>query len=134
MQQFLEPVSPWALNASQLDALRQKVVEADTSAAQEADPIMRIRAEQHAKALRRELGAAETTARLETQRQAMAQAQQRLATPQAANAASEPQFLEPVAYYATEEPKGRAVTTAQNARRGALVVNAASGVMGSGVR
>lgn len=113
-------MSPWALNATDLDRLRQRVAEAEgelqTPKHQALPWPERTRNEQEAKSLRRELQVAEFEAKLEARRQAQ---RRQLAPggPVAANAASAPQFMEPVPYYAT------------SARR-VFVVNVASGVMG----
>lgn len=87
-QEFAETVSPWALNASQLDRLRQHLADAES----EGD-------EQDAKALRRELARAENERLLDHQRAEMA-AQRALPRPVAAQAqGAEEFFADPVPYW-----------------------------------
>ena len=63
-QQYAAPVSPWALNASQLDSLRAQVEEAEVTVAKTKDWTERTRLDQNAKALRRELQSAELEVKL----------------------------------------------------------------------
>jgi len=105
------PAAYDVLNASELGALRATVTEADTAAARETDPIQRMRAEQHAKALRHQLEAAELAARLDTERRARA-VQHLCSAPAAVNAASQVQFMEPVPYFA-EHPQQAAPGASQ---------------------
>ncbi len=58
-QQYMEPVNPWALNASELDRLRERVRAAEKEAEKETDWTSKTRAEQHAESLARELRSAE---------------------------------------------------------------------------
>lgn len=111
-QMYAQSVSPWARNASELDRLRGQSAEADAAAEKEADPIKRMRAEQHAKALRRELQAAEFEARLDSQRRASAQ--QRAPMSAVRQSGTEPQFMEPVPYFA-DQPIRRAAQGVSNA-------------------
>ena len=58
-EQYMEPVHPWTLNASELDRLRGRLRVAEAEAAKETDWVQRTRAEQNAKTLARELRSAE---------------------------------------------------------------------------
>jgi hypothetical protein len=100
--EFMATVSPWARNVAQLGALRMQVVKAEdaVAAAQDNWP-ERTRAEQHLKALRRELQAAELETRLAVRRQTQQQYQPAGTRP-AANAGQ--QYAEPVAYFTAERP------------------------------
>ena len=108
-QEYVEPVSPWALNKTELDRLRGRVREAEEVAAKETTWVERTRAEQHAKSLQRELASAEFEARLEHRRQAQ---QQRVTPPLVRSdcggallaATNREQFAEPVSYW-REQPQ-----------------------------
>lgn len=107
MDQFFMPLSKpyWA----DLPALRAEVTKADEAAATETDPIRRINAEQHAKALRRQLEDAERQALLDTSRRAPVQPPR-----PSVNATGEPQYMEPVPYYAqNEQPRPAAPKAGQ---------------------
>jgi len=71
---FAEPISPWAVNDSELERLRRELREAEREAVQATDWPTRTRAEGRATALRRELAMAETERRLERQREQMGHA------------------------------------------------------------
>ena len=155
-QMYAEPVSPWALNAAQLDALRRQIVEAEAVVASAGDWSSRVRAEQNLKALRRQLGAAEFEGRLDAQRRA--RAQQRAVPPpppmyspeqmRARIAARgghiavvnaeppEPEFMEPVPYWTgvanATPPKWPPKWPTEFAGRAALVQDAVAELRRSG--
>lgn len=116
-QMYAEPVSPWALNASQLDRLRARVAEAETeleSAEHQASPWPeRTRREAEVEAMLRELERAEFEAKLEARRQAQHR-EPAPGVPAATNAVGQ-QFVEPVPYFEVEQPRGTAPAVA-NAR------------------
>lgn len=108
-QQYVEPVSPWALSKTELDRLRGRVREVEEQVEGAGEWVERTRAEQELKSLQRELQSAEFEATLERKRQA----QQRATTPPLvrsdcgnsflAATNGEPQYMEPVAYWKREQ-------------------------------
>jgi hypothetical protein len=141
MQMYAEPVSPWALNATQLDRLRARVAEGE---AEIASPKLRAlpwpertRREAEVKSWRRELQMAEFESVLEVRRKALHRRPAQPA-PVAANAGRQ-EYAPPVAYFA-EPPQMQAVTATRSARPPApcqhtqFVVNVGSGWLGATAR
>lgn len=110
-QMYVEPVSPWALNATQLAALRQRVAEAEAAVAAAKEWTERTRLEQDLKVVQRELAVAEHEAQLAVRRQAQHRRPAPAAAPSAANVARQ-EYAQPVPYFA--EP-GRAAQGVSNA-------------------
>lgn len=100
-QEFADIVSPWALNATELDWLRARVAEAEAATTaphfDELPWAERVRREQELKALQHELERAEFEARLEAQRSELT----RHSRTEAHNAQprDEGQFMAPVPYW-----------------------------------
>ncbi len=107
-QMYAVPVSPWALDALQLDRLRARVQDAEEQVVKTTDWVERTRAEQHMKALQRELHSAEFEAVLEGKRASAQQARQPEPLIRSdcgtkflpASNNRKPLFAEPVTYFA----------------------------------
>ena len=86
-QQFMEPVSPYALSISGLDRLRAKVVAAEAEASKAEGWTERTRREQDVKVLQRELASAELERTLSAQRASRSTQSRQQQTPLVAAAA-----------------------------------------------
>ena len=121
-QMYAVPVSPWALNTTQLDRKRSVWAEAEMAAAKATDQTEKSGLSQHAKSLQRELATAENEMRLEQQRAAMARnAASNATNSMVQDSEGEPQFMPTVAYFERQTQKQEHPETAE-----AVVANRAS--------
>ena len=101
-RQYAEVQNPYSLSEGALGRLRRELSEAEAAAAKERNWSDRTRAEQHAKALKRELAAAEHE-RLKGQRSEQARRDARYMS--VSEGKGEQQFAPPIPYFETKPVK-----------------------------